>query len=269
MNPYAVLGVEKSADETAIKKAYRKLAQQYHPDINKESGAEDKFKEINAAYEILSNTEKRTNYDRFGNVAGGNNPFAGGGGRTQYHDVNVDDLLKNVFGQSGFSASFGGNNFGFTQQMNLDITTSIKIPLETAVNGGHIAINVQGSTVKINIPKGMKNGTKLKIGGHGRRMNDHVGDMYIKVDLLPENGVSIEGNDITITRNVTLKTAIFGGICEINFFGEKLKLTIPRNTKIGQKLRIPKGLDGGSTIIVIGVELPDAEDYPELENILS
>lgn len=269
MNPYTVLGIDKSADADTIKKAYRQLARKYHPDVNKNPGAEAKFKEINEANEILTDAEKKSNYDTFGDVTGRQNSF--GGGRNPFgggHHGDADDILRDLFGRHGFSANFGGGFGDFGQQVNLDITTSLRIPLEIAVNGGQITINSQGTLIKINIPKGMKNGTRLKLTGHGRRMNGHVGDMYVTVNLVSEHGYIVEGNDITISKNVTLKTIIFGGVCELDFFGEPLKLTVPRNTKPGQKLRIVKGLDGGCTYIIIGVELPLAENYPELEKIL-
>lgn len=278
MDPYKILGVDNSADETTIKKAYRKLAMELHPDKNPGNKvSEAKFKDVNEAYEVLKDSKKKANYDRFGTTdgGGGHNPFGGCGGH--YGCADVDSILKDLFGQSGFHSGFGdtpdfGHHHGFGGQqrrVNLDTNTGVRIPLGKAVNGGQVTISVNNRQVRINIPKGIKNWTKLKLKGHGQTVNGHTGDMYVKVELLPENGFVIKGNNIVVTELINLKTAIFGGTCEFDFFGDKMKLTVPRNTKPGQKLRIPKGLSGGSTFIILDVILPKAEDYPELEAVLT
>ena len=161
---YETLGVDKSASADEIKKAYRRLARKYHPDINKEAGAEDKFKEINAAYEILSDEKKRAQYDRHGDAMfGGQNFHDFAQGSADMGDLN--DIINSIFGgfggaksagsRGGFSFNtFGGDGFsgfgGATQ--DLDTHSSIEIPFETAIQGGEMSVRVGGETVKFKVP---------------------------------------------------------------------------------------------------------------------
>lgn len=262
-NLYSTLGVKEDASEKEIKNAFRKMALKYHPDKNPDK--EEKFKEINAAYEILGDKEKRRKYDQFGAAAFDN----GSNRRHQYYNgsefhMNVEDILNEMFG------GVFGNRGRFNRQSyaNLDVTYHIGIPLGIAVNGGKVTINVNGENIKLKIPSGIKNKSKLRIAGKGRKFNNMTGDLYTIVNIESENGFSLEGNDIFVTENIDLKTAIFGGVKELDFFGENISYKIPKNTFHGQKLRLKKGLTGGSTYISLKVDLPKAEERPDLENIL-
>lgn len=266
---YGVLNVSESATPQEIKKAYRKLAQKYHPDKNQSPEAEEKFKEIAAAYEVLGDTEKKAEYDRMGDSMFNH---GSGQGFHQYHQssgMDVEDILREMFGGRGFSGFGNTSGFGnYTQPLNLDIESTVNIPLKIAVNGGKMTINVQGKPLKLNIPKGINNETRMRVAGKGKTANGKVGDLYVKVLLKSESGYDIDGNNINITESIDLKTAIFGGHKEIDYFGDNIKLKIPKNTKPGQKLRVPKGLQGGVTYINLNVNLPKAEDRPDLESIL-
>lgn len=147
---YDTLEVNENASNDEIKKAYRRLARKYHPDINKDAGAEEKFKEINAAYEVLSDENKKAQYDRFGDAMFGGQNFHDFS-RSQGSNVNLDDILASIFGQGGFSAGNGsgfnfsrsagfgsGGDFGFSgfNAPNLDIQENIQIPFESAALGG-------------------------------------------------------------------------------------------------------------------------------------
>jgi len=153
---YETLGVSENASADEIKRAYRKLARKYHPDINKDPGAEEKFKEINAAYEVLSDPEKKKQYDQFGDqIFGGHNfhDFARGQGA----NVDLDEILRNIFGGGGFggfaggfsSGGFGGFDMGMP---DLDIHAKITIPFNVAVLGGTHTISANGETFDIRIP---------------------------------------------------------------------------------------------------------------------
>lgn len=261
---YSVLEISESASESEIKKAYRKLAKKYHPDVNKTSEAEEKFKEINAAYEVLSDPKKKAQYDRFGDDMFNHGT---GQGFHQYHQssgMNFDDILREMFGHSGF-----GNGFsGFKQQVNPDITSKVGIPLETAINGGKITINVNGKPIKLTVPAKVKNGTKMRVVGKGRNINGTTGDLYIILVIRSDQNFEIHGNNLYTISTIDLKTAVFGGTKEIDLYGKPIKLKIPKDIKYGQKLRINDGLDGGSIVVALEIELPKSYEKPELESIL-
>ncbi len=238
---YETLGVSSSANEEEIKRAYRKLARQYHPDINKEAGAEEKFKEINAAYEILSDKEKRSQYDRFGDsMFGGQNfhDFA----RNQYsHNVDLDEILKNIFGGgSGFGGMGGRGGFGFDsfQQPDLDITARITIPFLTSIIGGKHNVGINGENFDIKIPEGVKNGDTVRVKGKGRRGGGMSGDLLLKVEVAPDPEYQREGDDLIKTISVPLKIAMFGGKIDVKTIHKDITLKIPQDTKSGQKFRV-------------------------------
>ena len=260
---YKILGVDENASASEIKKAYRKLANKYHPDKNSDPDATEKIKEINAAYEVLGNAEKKAQYDMRGDSM-----FNQGSGQGfhQYHQtsgMDFDDILKTMFGFGGM----GGFGSG-SQKQNLDLNSRMEIPLSTAVNGGQIDISVHGEKVRLNIPKGIRQGTKMRLAGKGRTSNGVHGDLYITLLIQSEGDFILHGNDIVLNKTIDLKTAIFGGEINIDYFGEKIDINIQKNTKFGQKLRLHRGLNGGVTYININIELPKAELRPDLEQVL-
>lgn len=250
---YETLGVNKTASADEIKKAYRRLARKYHPDINKEKGAEEKFKEINAAYEILSDEKKRAQYDQYGDSMFGGQSFhdfsrnAGG--------VNLDDILKDLFGggfggrtrggfnsfsSKGFSSGFGG--FGGFEEENLDSHLELHIPFEKAIKGGEHSFNFQGETIKFKIPHGIKEDEKLRIRSKGKQdRNGNRGDLIIIVKIEESPIYTREDDDLYQQLNISLKTALFGGKVTIQTLKEEKKevtLNIPENSKNGQKIRL-------------------------------
>lgn len=268
---YETLGIDSSASAEEIKRAYRKLARQYHPDINKEAGAEEKFKEINAAYEILSDEKKRAQYDQFGDsMFGGQNfhDFA----RHQYsQNINLDDILSSIFGASGgFSAgsgSFGG--FGGFGGMNLDLTSKITIPFNTAILGGKQRVNLQHDSFEVKIPAGIQSGETLRIKGRGRSLQGQNGDLLLKVEVAESSEYEREGNDLTKSFDLPLKTALFGGKVAIPTLHKEITLKVPANTKNGQQFRVkelgaPHRKSGvkGDLYLRANVILPDIESLP-------
>ena len=267
---YTVLGVSENASESDIKKAFRKLAQQYHPDKNSSPEAEDKFKEINAAYAVLGDAEKKAEYDRRGDSMFNHGT---GQGFHQYHQAtgaDFEDILRDMFGGFGGFNGFGGFTMGGGRHhhMNLDIEAAVRIPLSVAVKGGTVGINVNNEQLNLTIPAGVNNGSRMRLAGKGHSSNGRHGNLIIQLIIMPENGFAIDGNNLHTTENIDLKTAIFGGTRDINFFGETLQVKIPKNTKPGQTMRLSKGLSGGMTYITLNVELPKAEERPDLESIL-
>ncbi len=247
---YETLGVSTSASEAEIKKAYRKLARQYHPDVNKEPEAEEKFKEINAAYEVLSDKEKRAKYDQFGDsMFGGQNfhDFAQGQGA----NVDLDDILRNIFGGgggaggfggSGGSGGFGGFGGGFgQQQVNLDIEANVTVPFSVAVLGGKHSVSLQGDSFDIKIPAGIKNGEKMRVRGKGHKQQGRKGDLYLHIQIAPSGEYVREGDDLVKTFDVPLYAALFGDKVAVETLEKEITLKVPQNTKNGQRFRV-KGM---------------------------
>ncbi|MGA9046272.1 DnaJ C-terminal domain-containing protein [Sulfuricurvum sp.] len=243
---YTTLEVAPGASEAEIKKAYRKLARQYHPDVNKDPKAEEKFKEINAAYEVLSDKEKRAKYDQFGDsMFGGQNfhDFA----RGQGGNVDLDDILRNIFGQGGggFSgggfggfgghAGFGG---GFGGGVNLDIDANVTVPFAVAVLGGKHSISLSGESFDIKIPAGIKSGEKLRVRGKGKKAGAQAGDLYLRIDVAANPEYEREGDNLVKTFNVPLYAALFGGKVSIQTLEKEVTLKVPENTKNGQRFRL-------------------------------
>ncbi|MDD2906220.1 MAG: DnaJ C-terminal domain-containing protein [Sulfurimonas sp.] len=245
---YKTLEISENANEAEIKKAYRKLARQYHPDINKEAGAEDKFKEINAAYEILSDKEKKAQYDRVGDgMFGGQNfhdfsrSHSGGG-------ADLDEILRSMFSGGGggfgggsFGGGFGGGGFGggFAQQEpNLDIESSVTIPFVVSILGGSHSVSVNGERFDIKIPAGVKNGEKMRVKGKGHAQGGRAGDLFLKINVASSSEYEREENDLVKTFDVPLYAALFGDKISIQTLDKEIKLKIPQNTKNGQRFRV-------------------------------
>jgi curved DNA-binding protein len=240
---YETLGVDQNASDDEIKRAYRRLARKYHPDINKESGAEEKFKEINAAYEILSDSSKRKQYDQFGDQMFGNRSFHDFARSQGGADFDLNDILNKIFGGGlggfgGFGGAKGfdgGFNFGGA---NADVSASLSIPFETAILGGERQIVVNGESMKIKIPAGINNGETLRARGRGRQKGSTRGDLLLNIRVEPSNEYIREGDDLTKTIYIPLKTVIFGGKIAVKTLDREVSLKIPAGTKGGQKFRV-------------------------------
>jgi curved DNA-binding protein len=241
---YTTLEIAPGASEAEIKKAYRKLARQYHPDVNKDPKAEEKFKEINAAYEVLSDKEKRAKYDQYGDSMFGGQDFHDFA-RGQGGNVDLDDILRNIFGQGG--VGFGGGGFGghsgfggggFGGGMNLDIDANVTIPFAVAVLGGKHSISLSGDSFDIKIPAGIKSGEKLRVRGKGKRAGNQAGDLYLRIDISPNTEYEREGDNLVKMFNVPLYAALFGGKVVIQTLEKEVTLKVPENTKNGQRFRL-------------------------------
>lgn len=275
---YETLEVSPNATSDEIKKSYRRLARKYHPDINKEKDAEEKFKEINAAYEILSDEKKRKQYDQFGDsMFGGQNfhDFARGQG-----NVDLDDILSQIFGGGGFSQgtggfggfeSFGGfGGFGGRSQPNLDINAQITIPFSTAILGGKHNINLQNQNFDIKIPAGIRDGETIRLRGKGKTMGNQSGDILLKVSVAPHPQYSQDGDNLTKKFDLPLKTALFGGKVEIETLYKTITLKVPKNTKNNQRFRVKelgaynrKSKTNGDLYLEANIILPDIDSLPK------
>jgi hypothetical protein len=277
---YEILGVNSDATQDEIKKAYRKLARKYHPDVNKDAGAEEKFKEINGAYEVLGDETKRKQYDTYGDSMFGGQNFSD----FAKNSANMDDLneiLRSMFGggakfKGGFGSNFGGfSSFsGFSDEFedeDLDINYSIEIPFDTSVTGGEESVNLGGENVKFKVPAGIKEDERLRIKAKGKKSaSGRVGNAILKIKITPSQIYERKENDLYKKVDIPLKIALFGGKISVGTYQKELTLKIAPNTKNGQKIRL-KGYGVkdrktgilGDMYLTTNVLLPDVNLLPQ------
>jgi len=265
------LEINENASSDEIKKAYRKLARKYHPDINKDESAVEKFKEINAAYEVLSDKEKKAQYDQFGDSMFGGQNFHDFARGQQRGGVDINDILREMFGgagggfgsQGGFSSGFGGGFGG----IDLDIHAQITIPFMTSILGGKHSVTANNQTFDIRIPKGTKTGDTLRVRGKGNSHQGEKGDLLIKLIVTASDEYERKGDDLYKTIDVPLKFAWFGGKIDVETPEKTVSLKIPLNTKNGQKFRLKgKGVVNrktalsGDLYLIANIIIPDVDD---------
>ena len=283
---YETLGLSDNANEAEIKKAYRTLAKKYHPDINKTPEAEEKFKEINAAYEVLGDKEKKAQYDMHGDAMfGGQNfhDFARGQGA----GVDINDILREMFGGGGFSSSgFGGGNFhssfnssGFSSnpfgsgfaEPDLDISANLSIDFNTSILGGVKNVSINGETFDIKIPEGVASGQKIRAKGKGKQAQGFPrGDLIITLNVNESDEYERDGDDLVKSFDLPLRSAIFGGKVTIGTLTKDITLKVPSNTKQNQKFRVKdmgalnrKTKEKGSLFLKANIVIPKLESMDE------
>lgn len=240
---YKILGVSRNASEDEIKKAFKKLARKYHPDVSKEPGAEEKFKEINEAYTVLSDPEKRRYYDTYGAAAGsagwqGPPPGQGGFGGFTGHVGDFSDFFQQLFGGRG---GFGGLSDLFEQapgrgarRVAGDLEAELPLSLEEAYRGGEKTISIGSERLTVRIPPGVREGQKIRLAGKGRA----GGDLYLHVKLQSRPEMRLEGDDIYTVVEVPAPIAVVGGKVRVQTLDGPVEITIPRRTQAGRKLRL-------------------------------
>jgi curved DNA-binding protein len=272
---YKTLEINESANESEIKKAYRKLARQYHPDVNKDPDSEEKFKEINSAYEILSDKEKKQQYDMQGDSMFGGQNFHdfsrshGGAGAGSMEDI-LREMFSNGGGGGGnpFGGGFGGG--GFQQEVNLDIETNVTIPFIVSILGGSHPVSVQGDRFDIKIPAGVNSGEKMRVKGKGHAQSGRVGDLFLKITVASSPDYVREGDDLVKSFDVPLFAALFGEKIAIETLEKEIKLKVPQNTKNGQRFRVKemgamnrKLKTRGNLYLEANIVLPNVETLDE------
>jgi len=255
---YTVLGVERNASASDIKRAYRKLAMQFHPDKNPgDKQSEEKFKEINEAYEVLSNPSKRARFDqiadsyqswqRTGGQPGGFDWSRWTTGAPGGMHVDFGDL-GDLFGGGGFSDFFNSifSGMGVPRQgrgqaqraQGRDIEQPITISLNEAYRGTTRVLKFDGRSLEVKIPPGAKSGTKVRLAGYGSSVGGSSGDLFLVVRVKPEKGFRRKDNDLHTDVPVKLFTAVLGGEVLVPTPGGPIILTIPAGSQPGQSLRL-------------------------------
>ena len=268
---YQVLGVGRDADPKDIKRAFRKLARQYHPDVNPgDAGAEERFKEINEAYEVLSDPEKRSKYDRLGSEwsrwqqAGGRpgdfdwsrwaTGAAGPGGQrvhVQYgtpEDLEdlfggaspFSDFFSQIFGGMGGGAAPGGFQYRVRPQRGQDYQQEVEISLREAAQGTTRVLQKDGRRLEIKIPPGARTGTRVRMSGEGGpgAGGGAAGDLYLRVRVASDPQFERRGDDLHVTVPVDLYTAVLGGQAQVPTLSGPVMLTIPAGTQNGRVFRL-------------------------------
>lgn len=273
---YEILGVERKASEEDIKKAYRKLARQYHPDRNPgDKTAEAHFKEVQEAYDVLSDKEKRAQYDQFGFAAGGagGSPGAGGPGGFHWHTEGFDpggfdprdmeELLRR-FGMGGMGGFADEDSGGRRRRSRASraapqaVETEASIPFVTAARGGKITLTVEGRQVEVKVPAGIEDGQKLRVAGQG----PGGGDVFIRIGVQPHPYFRREGKDVVLEVPISLAEAVLGAKVDVpTLDGQHLSVRVPPGTSSGARLRLRgHGIAGADQYIEIRIVVPKAHD---------
>lgn len=274
---YQILGVSKSADKEELKKAFRKLARKYHPDVNPgDKASEEKFKEVNEAYEVLSDPHKREKYDQFGaqwqqySRSGGRpedfdwsqwRAGPGGGAYTRtvtqeefeqmfgggFGDMGglggFSDFFETLFGGMGQRASGGrqGRAGARRTQAGRDAEQAVEISLEEAFSGTSIGLQWEGGRrIEARIPPGVKTGSRIRLGGQGGAGlgGGPAGDLYLKIQVRPHARFERDGDDLKVSVPVDLYTAVLGGTVKVPAIDRSVELTIPAGTGNGKSFRL-------------------------------
>ncbi|CAA9509359.1 MAG: DnaJ-class molecular chaperone CbpA [uncultured Sphingomonas sp.] len=289
MDLYARLGVKRGADDAEIKKAYRSLAKQLHPDRNKDNPkAAERFAQVTGAYDLLSDKDKRARYDRgeideegnpkmpFGGFGGGNygggrpGGAAGGGfggasnGFGGAETADISDLFEGLFsrgGGAGGSSPFGRRNA--PPAKGADIVYRLTVPFSEAATSEPQRITLaDGKTIDLKLPPGVEDGTKIRLAGKGEPGPGGAGDAIINVVIEPHRFFIRDGNDVRLTLPVTLREAVLGGKVKVPTPDGPVMLTVPKGSSSGKVLRIKgrgfpaKGGTRGDELVTLAVDVP-------------
>ena len=290
---YEIMGVSRDCTQDEIKRAYRKLARKYHPDVSKQEDAEDKFKEVGEAYEVLKDPEKRAAYDQLGSnwqqgqdfqpPPGWQDGFEfSGGGYTEANTEHFSDFFEDLFGRAGGGFQQGRQQ-GF-QMKGEDHHAKIGVSIEDAYHGAERTITLKmpeldaaghmvtrDRNLNIKIPKGVTQGQRIRLRGQGGpgTGNAPAGDLYLEIDLLPHPVYKVDGYDVYVELPVTPWEAALGAQIPIPTLGGKVDMKIPAGSQNGKKLRLKgRGMPGkttGDQYVILKIETPEARTEAQKE----
>lgn len=282
---YETLGVKRDASEDEIKKAYRKLARQYHPDRNPgDKAAEARFKEVQLAYDVLSDQQKRQQYDQFGHAGpeagfgggpGGGFRWPGGnagagaapGGFRQMNPEEAAELFGNLFGGGGEAglgdlfgqrARPGGGRGRRARPQPEEVESEVSVPFLTAAQGGTVSLRVDGRAIDVKVPVGIAEGQSLRLQGQA----PGGGDLRLKIHIDPHPFFQREGNNVLLEVPLSLGEAALGTKVEVpTLGGDRLTVKIPPGTSSGARVRLKgQGIKGGDQFLEIKIVAPPAKD---------
>lgn len=286
---YKVLGVPKNATADQIRKAYKKIARQNHPDAKPgDTAAAERFKQAAEAYEVLGDADKRKQYDQFGDAykyaqaagGAGGGPFPGGGFRGGSGPIDLGDLfggqvdLGDIFG-GAFGQQFGGGGGGRTRaqpRRGSDLRSEINVPFTVAASGGDHDVSLQRNgkveRMTVKIPPGVREGSVIRLAGQGEPGDAGAGDLLVTVRVAPHPYFRREGNDILLDVPVTIAEAALGTKVDVPTLSDgQVTLTIPAGTSSGTKIRMrglgvadPKTKARGDQFVVVKIVVPRTLD---------
>lgn len=248
---YATLGVPKDADEAAIKKQYRKLARELHPDRNPgDTAAETRFKQVGEAYAVLSDTQQRAEYDQIRTMGAGPRFTAGSpGGNGGFEDI-FSSLFGGGAGSGGFGNMFGGGRAAPQQGRDLQAATTVSF--RQAVKGDTVTLNLAGKDTRVRIPAGIKSGQKIRLAGRGQPgvNGGPAGNLVLVVHVEPHPVFTMDGQNLRVTLPLTFAEAALGAEVDVpTLDGDLVKLRVPAGTPVGRVLRVKgRGVDNGKTV---------------------
>lgn len=280
-DPYTLLGVPRTADEAAIKSAYRKLAKQLHPDKNKDNPkATERFSEVTHAYDLLSDKDKRAQFDRGEIDANGNptNPFGGGGGFRQgpsgYETGGADfgDIFEGLFGggrRAGGGGGFGGFGGGRAQppRQGDNVQYRLRVSFIDAATRAPQRITLQdGKTIDLKLPAGVENGMQMRLSGKGERGPGGAGDAIVTIDIDLHPFFKRDGDDVRVDVPITLDEAVNGARIKVPTVDGPVMLGVPAGARSGQTLRLKeRGFtrkDGtrGAQYVTLMIDIPASDE---------
>jgi curved DNA-binding protein len=255
---YDVLGVERGAGADEIRRAYRALARRYHPDVNKDPEAEERFKEVSEAYDVLSDPDKRERYDRFGGAAPGGPEFGG------FEGGDLGDLFETFLGGAGRRAPFAGRG--------ADHEAVLELSLEEAARGGRRSVKLgDGRSYDVAVPRGVRQDQRIRLAGEGGQGlgGGPSGDLFLRVRITPHRRFRLDGSDLHVDLPVTPWEAALGTEAAVPTLGGSARVRVPAGSSSGRRLRLrgqgfpgPRGEHGdlyATVMIKVPAHLSDRE----------
>lgn len=281
---YKILGVDKGASEKEIKSAYRRLARKYHPDVNPgDKSAEEKFKDISEAYQVLSDKDNRAKYDQFGQywqqggapgqgAPGGQGwengftfDFGNMGGGEQYGGEAPFDLFETLFGSATRGSTSTRRRHHEAPQKGRNIETEMEISLEDAFSGSTKSFSLGGRRIEVTIPKGVKDGQKIRLANQGENGAAGKGDLLITIKIRPHAVYERRDNDLYVDASVDYVTAALGGEIQIPTLTGRVTMKVPPSTRGGKTFRLPgqgmpklKESGRGNLYAKVRIQIPEA-----------